>query len=286
MSEVPCGRQTPVVEREEMTRCTPRKEAKGGGGQGKQRRYQQLYLDLGQRDFAQRQICGMCGMMVVHGVEEDIKEHERICRDYTVGIAFHSETARAVASPNKDSTVYQVRHRGSYTLLLVDSSCGRSYHNFCFQIRPGDSQALWKKVAQVRAIVDQELGFVPDPEESNSSSTFLYTRKKRVIGLCTVLPIRRGYALSACNSERSTQARKAAIGVHQLWIHSKFRREGVATALLDAAREKMYFGLVVPAAQVAFSSPTLAGALFARRYVSMSSGSSDVLVYDVNRVAT
>jgi N-acetyltransferase len=137
----------------------------------------------------------------------------------------------------------------------------------------------------VRAIVDQELGFAPDPEDSNAASTFFYTRKKRIIGLCTALPVRRGYILSSSNSDRSTRAHKAVIGIHQLWVHSNFRREGVATVLLDTIREKLIFGLVVPANQVAFSSPTQAGAFFARRYVSKSSGSSDVLVYDVNKVA-
>jgi zinc-finger of acetyl-transferase ESCO len=89
-------------------------EAKGDvlGSRGKasaKRQYQQLFLDFGQRDFAEQQFCALCGMMVVHGVEEDIRQHEKVCSDYKFGVPFHSDTARAVAHPRPDSVIYQVR---------------------------------------------------------------------------------------------------------------------------------------------------------------------------------
>ena len=75
------------------------------------RQYQQLFLDFGQRNFAEQQFCPLCGMMVVHGVEEDIRQHEKICSDYKFGVPFHSDAARAVAHPRPDSVIYQVRKR-------------------------------------------------------------------------------------------------------------------------------------------------------------------------------
>jgi zinc-finger of acetyl-transferase ESCO len=73
------------------------------------RQYQQLFLDFGQRDFAEQQFCALCGMMVVHGVEEDIRQHEKICSEYKLGVPFHSDAARAVAHPRPGSAIYQVR---------------------------------------------------------------------------------------------------------------------------------------------------------------------------------
>mmetsp|Transcript_24915 Transcript_24915/g.34837 ORF Transcript_24915/g.34837 Transcript_24915/m.34837 type:complete len:149 (-) Transcript_24915:456-902(-) len=67
--------------------------------------------------------------------------------------------------------------------------------------------------------------------------------------------------------ERSHTPSKAIAGIHQLWVHSKSRQCGIATKLVDTARSKMVFGCVVPPELVAFSSPTEAGAKFARTYM-------------------
>ena len=71
-------------------------------------------------------------------------------------------------------------------------------------------------------------------------------------------------------------------GIHQLWVHAKFRGEGIATRLVDAVREKLVFGLTVPKKLLAFSSPTEAGARFARSYVCGDSknATAEILVYD------
>jgi len=67
----------------------------------KSKSLKQLYLDLGQADFGKQTICGVCGMLFVHGLAEDTQEHEKICRDYTQGITFRSQHARNVATfPN------------------------------------------------------------------------------------------------------------------------------------------------------------------------------------------
>jgi GNAT superfamily N-acetyltransferase len=56
------------------------------------------------------------------------------------------------------------------------------------------------------------------------------------------------------------------LGVHQIWTHAEHRGRGVATALLDAARERAVYGRTVPRDMVAFSSPTGDGARLAKKY--------------------
>ena len=56
------------------------------------------------------------------------------------------------------------------------------------------------------------------------------------------------------------------MGVHQLWCHKSHRNKSIARQLVDAARHKLVYGMVVPHSLVAFSSPTADGAAFARRY--------------------
>jgi hypothetical protein len=82
--------------------------------------------------------------------------------------------------------------------------------------------------------------------------------------------------------ERSSESRKAMIGIHQLWVHPRCRKTGVATHLVDVISSKLVYGLSVSPTMIAFSSPTEAGAQFAESYIKSKSGESNpaVLVYD------
>jgi hypothetical protein len=73
--------------------------------------FQQMYLDLGQRNFAKRTLCGVCGMMYdAHGAIEDIEQHNRVCKDYIQGVPFQASQARVVAKDDASSIV-EVRVR-------------------------------------------------------------------------------------------------------------------------------------------------------------------------------
>jgi hypothetical protein len=61
--------------------------------------YQQLYIDLGQRNFAQPTICSICGMLVVHGLQADIQRHEAVCRAHTRGVSF-AQFLHGAAAPS------------------------------------------------------------------------------------------------------------------------------------------------------------------------------------------
>lgn len=86
--------------------------------------------------------------------------------------------------------------------------------------------------------------------------------------------------------ERSMEPEPAILGVHLLWVHSKFRRQGLARKLLDTARDKTFYGFVVPRHMIAFSSPTQAGIAFAMQYCHFEtqpeahSNQPTVLVYE------
>ena len=151
---------------------------------------------------------------------------------------------------------------------------------------------------QVRAIVEKELGFADAPSlsaqcdnpnnrkdaggprgvaavssisattaASRPRTTYLYILDNRVVGMLSAERVDRGYRLLRNNRDRSRTPQTAVLGVHQLWVHPRKRHSGLARRLLDAARERSVFGLVVPPHRVAFSSPTEAGANFARAYL-------------------
>lgn len=77
----------------------------------------QLYLDLGQRDFGKQTICNTCGMLCVHGLSEDAKEHRKACRDFLHGVTFSVKNARVVAR-GKQGVVVEVRPTHLYSKLV------------------------------------------------------------------------------------------------------------------------------------------------------------------------
>ena len=315
--------------------------AKSSSNQAKPklRKLQQMYLDLGQRNFGKQTVCNICGMLFVHGVEEDAKEHERICKEVREGVAFQLQrtACRVVAEFGSSSSGSHPRHHNCITSAAGGgtkraSSPKDTEGGYIIEVRPTDSYALRQKVAAVMAIVDKELGFVDHSSNSHTTSTvddgkhkpkkqpsttkgrpaptvFLYIRQKRIVGLVSAEITRQAYRLLLVNNnnnnnnssssnegkqepqrrhhhpqhERSTQAYRAMIGIHKLWVHSRVRNQSLATRLMDAVRARMVFGTVVPSDLVAFSSPTEAGTRFAQTYVHTESGSKEtpVLVYDL-----
>lgn len=113
--ERPPMREILNVSRHGKRRCSPNiSKAKGGGtreghkrklhqtstmnscNQASKKPCQQLYLDFGQRNFAQQMLCKTCGMMYVHGVAEDTKQHAQICESIVKGVPFGTSQARVV----------------------------------------------------------------------------------------------------------------------------------------------------------------------------------------------
>ena len=139
------------------------------------------------------------------------------------------------------------------------------------------------KIDRISTIVNQELGFaVASNDESaetpsrSQRTIYLAIRNKRAVGLLAVETVRKAFTLKDNNVERSSTPRPCLVGVHKLWVHNSVRKQGIASSMLDAMRDHYIYGMVVPTEQIALSSPTAAGANFARQYLE----SASILVYD------
>ena len=240
----------------------------------------QLFLDFGQNSFGKQTICGICGMLRVHGLDEDDAQHANICQDYKEGVkCLGWKNERSVATFfGKDDRILEVR--------------------------PEDALLHRKKIAEVKSIVDKELGFANDrtnsgddssDEGTGSLTSYMYISNKRVVGLLMVKRIQRAYELlsskeGGCNNNdtsgtgnaasisRSLKPSKALLGVHQIWVHNSHRQKGIASKLVTAARDHLIFGMLVPYELVAFSSPTEEGLRFAKSYID----SERPLIYDIH----
>ena len=90
------------------------------------RKKEQLFLDFGQSNFEEHIICYTCNMLYVHGVKEDIKNHERVCKLYTLGVPFHGwkTTNERVVHRNSSKNKRRCEH-SQYSLEDDDNDFDR-----------------------------------------------------------------------------------------------------------------------------------------------------------------
>ena len=144
-----------------------------------------------------------------------------------------------------------------------------------------------RKIQDVRKIAEKELGFAhvdngfaeTSFRKSSALTYYIYIIEDRIVGLLATENITRAFvATEAGHSISSGKAHKASLGIHLMWVHAKHRKQGIATKLLDFARDRCVFGYTsIPPSRVAFSSPTESGFCFARSY--MAKHETPVLVY-------
>ncbi|RKP38483.1 ESCO1/2 acetyl-transferase-domain-containing protein [Dimargaris cristalligena] len=93
-----------------------------------------------------------------------------------------------------------------------------------------------------------------------------------VMGCAVVERIKTAYATT---TRSSTDGVPASCGISRVWVSPRFRRQSVATELLEAVRENFIYGLTIARTEIAFSQPTAMGAALARHFT----GRFDFLVY-------
>ena len=149
---------------------------------------------------------------------------------------------------------------------------------------------------EVQQIAEKELGFVSSNHDDivgakDSTSTkkcarpspsfhaFLYVVQQRIVALLLTETISKAFVASDNGqSLTSTKPRRAHLGIRLLWVKASHRTTGIATQLVDEARERLVYGYTsIPAKHVAFSSPTESGLGFARAY--MKRHKAPLLVY-------
>lgn len=81
-----------------------------------------------------------------------------------------------------------------------------------------------------------------------------------------------GRAMTEHKLEYTKRLSAATMGIHYMWTHEKYRKQGFAAALLDFARRRGFMaGYYAARGLVAFTDLTEAGKQFAARYVNETS---------------
>ncbi|XP_061098266.1 N-acetyltransferase ESCO2 [Conger conger] len=218
----------------------------------------QLIIDAGQKQFGAT-TCASCGMIYSADCLEDNFQHTQFHQRILDSIKFVGWKKERVVAEFWD---------GKIILVL-----------------PEDPKYAVKKAEEVRKLADNELGFQQVSLSCpNKAKTYLFVNSnKMVVGCLITEHIRQAFRVLE-QPERtkdmtkadfmdhhrawccSTSPETAICGISRIWVFSLMRRRGVATRLVDTARNTFMYGSHLTKKEIAFSDPTPDGKLFATKY--------------------
>lgn len=255
-SVLPAGKPDPKVHEETEVEC---KRTKVGAFNRPKR---QLYLDLGQADFAFA-TCKVCGIMYAKGEENDEHTHDLYHKQFLQGIRF--------TGWKEERLLCKTEEGGRILLVLA-----------------GDHPHHLAKVKEVSEHLEKQLGLSPGWLLSVQVKAFLFVKDKKLIGSVVAENIEKSHQVLMATTDVSQDRRpslqsialsetnKSAIcGFRVVWVHHEYRRMKVATRLLDAVRSHWMPACVIPRHLCAFSQVTEDGRALAQKYC----GTSEFLVY-------
>jgi len=142
------------------------------------------------------------------------------------------------------------------------------------------------KIQSIREMVDLSLNYSSAENWSPiNEKTYIYVKKKKVIGCAIAENIDSAFKIlpqftdtNEVLSDKciiSKESQSAIIGISRIWVHVQFRRQGIATVLLDTIRHHFIYSVSVKKDLVAVTQPSTEGRLFSTKYF----GTSEFLVY-------
>uniref|UniRef100_A0ABD2XSC0 N-acetyltransferase domain-containing protein n=1 Tax=Trichogramma kaykai TaxID=54128 RepID=A0ABD2XSC0_9HYME len=210
----------------------------------------QYQIDAGQNKFGAIK-CSECKMIYQIGDKKDETAHYNYHNTYKV-LKFQGWKKERIVYNNELADV---------RIILVESH---------------DPSSHWKKVFEIFHIANDDLGFSDFTSENvETKKAYLYIEKKTIVGLLIGEQIKSAYTVlpdlvpgTTCCSNESTDAK---CGIFLVWIIESHRRKGIASKMIDVLRSSYYYGIILSTEDIAFSTPTISGKEFAKKYTKTSS---------------
>jgi GNAT superfamily N-acetyltransferase len=235
----------------------------------------QHFLDIGQKNFGVPITCQLCQLLYVADDEEDVRRHRKYCEqknrppivsfktlldrdkplyvsdqdtDEVTRIINVPETAVKVMHELRTRVFPQVQDDLQTSSTFFEKEGDRCWHNYIAVRNNGEVIGL----LILEDVPHQSVRFISDIQELSIVDND-HIKRRRV------------------DPSSSVGNSPSWVGVHAIWVHRSYRRQGWAARLLDSGRAAYCFGQVIDKRQLAFSQPTTAGWALASRYLSPGS---------------
>lgn len=217
---------------------------------------EQTFLDFGQSNFGSK-TCEICGMIYSPGKPEDERLHDSYCEKKSKPIGFRSKRT-------EEFVVFKDLSRDVQVWRFQKHDCSTCKY-------------IADKYVQVKKVMDTSMGF-GQAGSSSAWTAYFYVKKHVVAGCVIVEMIENAYKLLSKDSysiRTSKTVVPARMGIVQLWVDKRYRRQGIAKSLIDNARKHTIYGSVIRKSECAMTQPTRDGRAFGECYF----GVNDLLVY-------
>ena len=127
--------------------------------------------------------------------------------------------------------------------------------------------------------VEPTFDTIADGSYAVSRPLYFYVKKHVIAGCVIVEKIQRAHKLLSNDSASlrvSNEVVPVRLGIVQLWVDKRYRRQGIAKSLIDSARTHTIYGSKVRKSECAMTQPTRDGRAFGERYF----GAGNLLVYE------
>jgi hypothetical protein len=271
----------------------------------KKKRLVQMQLDLvGEL----RKKCATCGMEYIPSNAEDAGMHKKFHAQNVGGV----DLTKAFVEKIRQNTVWEGGHGGFIaTISRKDTFAFRNKADQVLKVVNTElsavaisDEALWSKV---RVQSSEGIGGGERDEKgrgerggSDRFKMYLYIRGSKCVGACLAERIQEAFAVADQDKEDTSERKDtvpailpvpspgdeqqsssisisrspepAMLGISRIWTSKVERKKGIATTLLDTAREDFLYGIKIEKDAMAFSQPTASGGELARKWFGRRSG--------------
>jgi N-acetyltransferase len=180
-------------------------------------------------------------------------------------------------SSSLDSTIHKKFHKSSFEGYDWPGNYGRrvfdvsSSNDYIVKVDSTSKPTEKRLVEELMTFVNTELSA---PEENDSwknehekGAAFVYIRDKRAIGVVVVERVNIGSWMIVHSGELlSNDQQKLVMGISRIYTARKYRRQKIATTLLEVARTQFVYGLIVDKSLVGWSQPSTTGGKVASKW--------------------
>jgi hypothetical protein len=251
-----------------------------------------------------RKKCATCGMEYIPSNAEDASTHKKFHAQNVGGVDFtkaFGERIRRnqvweggdggfIAAVSRKDTL-AVRNKASEVLKVVNTELAA--------VTVTD-EALWSQIRGENYLSEQGKKITGRRGECDRFKVYLYVQGSKCVGACLTERIQEAFAVVDQDQEAASRqedtgtaaipvpvpgdeqqgssisisrtSSPAMLGISRIWTSKLERKKGIASNLLDAAREDFLYGMSIEKEMVAFSQPTASGGELARKWFARRVG--------------
>ncbi|XP_067136766.1 N-acetyltransferase ESCO2 [Centruroides vittatus] len=211
----------------------------------------QLIIDAGQKELGAKH-CPSCNMLYTSGDEDDERTHKKYHNSYLAKLNFPGWKKERVLGEFSDGRIIMVL--------------------------PSDPKYMMKKLKTIEQIIDRDLGVTSEMQTKMNMTYILFISTENKVGGCAIVekisqahrvipssvPSQIGSPKKILHSE--SESVQALCGICRLWTAPMYRRQKVATRILDCLRCNFIYGYLLNVDDFAFLDPTIDGRQFVEKY--------------------